>query len=60
MGLDSGNNLFGSGLENPNMGDLAVYGVINSVSGLDAHAAMVERGGAVGKWYERMEREMTQ
>lgn len=42
------------------MGDLAVYGVINSVSGLDAHAAMVERGGAVGKWYERMEREMTQ
>mmetsp|Transcript_19263 Transcript_19263/g.23701 ORF Transcript_19263/g.23701 Transcript_19263/m.23701 type:complete len:341 (-) Transcript_19263:46-1068(-) len=48
------NNLFASGCDVPDMGDIAVFGVIRSVEGLAAHDKMISRGGAIEDWYQRM------
>jgi len=49
---------FCSGLDVPDMGDIAVYGVLQSVEGLPAHEeAILQRGGAIGSWYQRMRNE---
>ncbi|XP_071948380.1 prostaglandin E synthase 2-like [Antedon mediterranea] len=46
-----GKNSFQGGTE-PNMADLAVYGVLSSIEGLDAFNDMV-RETKIGPWYER-------
>jgi hypothetical protein len=57
-GLKGGKNMFGSGLNTPDMGDLCVYGVLKSVSGLKVHDEMIlEKNGALLEWYLRMENE---
>ncbi len=46
---------YSSGMSSPNLGDIAVFGVLHSVRGLDAHRfAIQSRGGAVKEWYDRM------
>mmetsp|Transcript_14576 Transcript_14576/g.21510 ORF Transcript_14576/g.21510 Transcript_14576/m.21510 type:complete len:316 (+) Transcript_14576:128-1075(+) len=58
-GLLGTNNAFSSGLDTPNMGDLAVFGVLKSVEGLPAHDDAIEnRGGAIRDWYHRMQTEV--
>lgn len=58
-GLDSGSRMFSSGLAHPDMGDIAMFGTLYSVQGLDAHTDAVEnRGGVIRKWYERMHDEV--
>ena len=57
-GLEKGSREFGSGLESPDLGDISMYGVMNSVSGMKAHEEVVlGRGGAVVDWYLRMQEE---
>ncbi|KAL3776304.1 hypothetical protein ACHAW5_002613 [Stephanodiscus triporus] len=55
-GLQSGKSLYSSGhASSPDLGDLAVFGVLYSVRGLNAHHNAIEsRGGAVKEWYGRM------
>jgi len=58
-GLDAGARTFSSGLAHPGMGDIAVFGTLFSVRGLDSHVdAVQKRGGVIGRWYERMEGEV--
>lgn len=58
-GLNNGNSKFGSGKNSPDMGDLAVFGVVRSVEGMDAHTEAIEiRGGAIKSWYDRMQLEV--
>ena len=60
-GLDKGNKLFSSGLEKPDMGDIAMFGFIHSVSGLKAHDdAILKRDGVILDWYQRMKKEVDQ
>lgn len=41
------------------MGDVAVFGVLYSVRGLDAHTNAIQvRGGSVKKWYDRMHQQV--
>eukprot|EP00557_Chaetoceros_sp_GSL56_P008828 CAMPEP_0176499490 /NCGR_PEP_ID=MMETSP0200_2-20121128/12955_1 /TAXON_ID=947934 /ORGANISM="Chaetoceros sp., Strain GSL56" /LENGTH=294 /DNA_ID=CAMNT_0017897913 /DNA_START=95 /DNA_END=979 /DNA_ORIENTATION=+ len=55
-GLKKGENTFGSGSDSPDMGDLCMYGVLKSVSGLKVHDEVIlDRDGAVVDWYLRME-----
>lgn len=57
-GLKGGENMFGSGSGVPDMGDLCVYGVLKSVSGLKVHDDIIlGKSGAVLDWYLRMENE---
>ncbi len=54
-GLDSGKLSFCSGASTPDLGDLAVFGVLYSVNGLQAHTDSIQlRGGPVKEWYDRM------
>ena len=54
-GLQNGKVLYSSGLSKPDMGDLAMFGVLYSVRGLNAHDyAIQQRGGHVKEWYDRM------
>ncbi|KAL7539654.1 hypothetical protein ACHAXR_009479 [Thalassiosira sp. AJA248-18] len=54
-GLQDGKLSYSSGLQCPDMGDLAVFGVLYSVRGLNAHNdAIQSRGGPVKEWYDRM------
>lgn len=54
-GLENGKLSFCSGLSTPNLGDLAVFGVLYAVNGLNAHIESIQlRGGPVKEWYERM------
>lgn len=54
-GLNDGKLPYASGLPGPDMGDLAVFGVLYSVRGLNAHdEAISSRGGPVREWYDRM------
>ena len=55
-GLQSGTLTFSSGNKHtPHMGDLAVFGVLYSVRGMNAHTTAIQcRGGAVKEWYDRM------
>lgn len=58
-GLDGGRALYVSGTSRPDLGDIAVFGVLASVAGLDAHADAISlRGGPVQDWYDRMEQEV--
>jgi len=51
--------LFASGKQEPNMGDLAVFGTLRAVEGLPAHNEAIEqRGGAVSEWYHRMKEQV--
>ena len=54
-GLQNGKITYSSGLSSPDLGDIAVFGVLYSVRGLNAHRfAIQSRGGAVKEWYDRM------
>ncbi len=54
-GLENGKLDFCSGLSTPNLGDLAVFGVLYAVNGLNAHTEAIQlRGGPVKEWYDRM------
>ena len=54
-GLEDGKKSYLSGMNCPDMGDVAVFGVLHSVKGLNAHKDAVElRGGYIKDWYERM------
>jgi microsomal prostaglandin-E synthase 2 len=54
-GLENGKLSFCSGLSTPNLGDLAVFGVLYAVNGLNAHTESIQlRGGPVKEWYDRM------
>lgn len=54
-GLDDGKLSFCSGVSTPDLGDLAVFGVLHSVNGLQAHTDSIQlRGGPVKEWYDRM------
>jgi len=58
-GLQAGTQTFSSGLSHPNMGDIAMFGTLVSVQGLEAHVdAVVNRGGVIHGWYERMHDEV--
>jgi hypothetical protein len=58
-GLGDGKLLFASGKDKPNMGDVAVFGTLRSVEGLPAHSeAIVERGGVIPEWYDRMKEQV--
>jgi hypothetical protein len=47
--------LFASGTDEPNMGDIAVFGTLRAVEGLPAHTeAMEQRGEILPAWYDRM------
>lgn len=50
------NNKFLSGKDDPNLGDLAVFGVLRSIEGLPTHAEAVDnRGnGRIREWYNRL------
>jgi microsomal prostaglandin-E synthase 2 len=52
--LDQG-KLFASGTNEPNMGDLAVFGTLRAVEGLPVHSQAVEQRGVIlPAWYDRM------
>lgn len=54
-GLQNGQLTYSSGKSAPDLGDIAVFGVLHSVRGLNAHRFAIEsRGGAVKDWYDRM------
>ncbi len=54
-GLQRGMLAYSSGKSSPNLGDIAVFGVLYSIRGLNAHHfAIQSRGGAVKEWYDRM------
>ena len=58
-GLDNGNKSYSSGLEQPNLGDISMFGVMHSVSGLSAHDEVIlGRDGIASDWYRRMEAEV--
>mmetsp|Transcript_22547 Transcript_22547/g.28446 ORF Transcript_22547/g.28446 Transcript_22547/m.28446 type:complete len:316 (-) Transcript_22547:52-999(-) len=58
-GLDNGNRIYSSGLSHPNLGDVSMFGVINSVAGLTAHDEVIrDRDDAVGEWYRRMQKDV--
>lgn len=55
-GLSDGNS-FLSGKDEPNMGDIAVYGVLRSIEGLPAHKQVLEgrdEFSPLPAWYKRM------
>jgi microsomal prostaglandin-E synthase 2 len=53
-GLKNGDS-FLSGADEPNLGDLAIYGTLRSIEGLPVHDRLIrERGGNVGRWYDRV------
>ena len=57
-GLQGGRLQFSSGLDKPDLGDLAVFGVLRSVRGLDAHDfAIKSRPGPLKDWYAKMAEE---
>ena len=54
-GLQNGKLSYSSGRSCPDLGDLAVFGVLYSVRGLNAHNNAIQlRGGPVKEWYDRM------
>ena len=59
-GLQNGTLPFCSGnCHTPDLGDLAVFGVLYSVQELNAHTEAIQlRGGAVKTWYDRMHRQV--
>lgn len=59
-GLGRGAKHFGSGLGQPDLGDITVYGTLRSVEGLPAHDLAVESSPVVRDWYQRMRQEMAE
>ena len=58
-GLQNGQLKFSSGLQCPDLGDLAIFGVLYSVRGLNAHNdAIQSRGGPIKDWYDRMNKQV--
>lgn len=58
-GLDSGSKQFSSGLDVPNLGDVAVFGVLHSVSGfVDEKEIVSSDSGVVKEWYDQMKNEV--
>ncbi len=61
-GLDNGKKQYGSGLDRPDLGDVAMFGVMHSVSGLRAHDDVIlnnnDNGAVVADWYKRMAKEV--
>lgn len=57
-GLDGGNKTFGSGRNQPDLGDITVYGTLTSVKGLPAFDMALATSPIVEEWYRRMEKEM--
>ena len=58
-GLEEGRKIFSSGLEEPNLGDVTLYGTLRSVEGLPAHDIALSHSDVVKDWYLRMEGEMS-
>jgi hypothetical protein len=49
------NKIFVSGTDEPNLGDVNLFGTLRAIEGLPAHQqAVEERGGPIPEWYERM------
>ncbi len=60
-GLDGGKKQFSSGLPSPNLGDVAMFGVLHSVSGFVEEEEVVKgRVGVISDWYDRMKNEVIQ
>ena len=58
-GLDDGSKDYVSGVDQPNMADIALYGTLSSIRGLEAHDdAISKRGGLIEDWYQRVETTM--
>ena len=58
-GLGGGSKDYLSGLVEPNMADIAVYGTLSSIRGLEAHDdAISKRGGAIQDWYQSIQAKM--
>jgi len=57
MALENGTKKFASGREDPNMGDITVFGTLRSVEGLAVHDEFVT--GALSDWYNRIKETMT-
>ena len=58
-GLLNGKLSYSSGQSHPDLGDIAIFGVLYSVRGLNAHDYAIEqRGGAVKEWYDRMSKQI--
>mmetsp|Transcript_7572 Transcript_7572/g.17180 ORF Transcript_7572/g.17180 Transcript_7572/m.17180 type:complete len:321 (+) Transcript_7572:75-1037(+) len=58
-GLQDGELQFSSGQSSPDLGDLAVFGVLHSVRGLNTHDnAIQSRGGSLKEWYDRMSKQV--
>ena len=54
-GIHNGQVPFSSGIDQPNLADLAIFGVLNSCSGLAVHNELiVGNQQPLGKWYKRM------
>jgi microsomal prostaglandin-E synthase 2 len=54
--LEGTDNTFLSGMPEPHLGDLAVYGVLRSIEGLPTHTEVVmNREGPLKDWYMRMQ-----
>ena len=49
-----GGRTFLSGIDEPNLGDLAVYGTLRTTVGLPIHEEVVEQRGPIRDWYNRM------
>mmetsp|Transcript_11948 Transcript_11948/g.25870 ORF Transcript_11948/g.25870 Transcript_11948/m.25870 type:complete len:303 (+) Transcript_11948:78-986(+) len=57
-GLGGGSKMFSSGLSQPNLGDISLFGTLRSVEGLPAHDIALSHSDVVKNWYLRMEGEM--
>jgi hypothetical protein len=54
-GLRNGGQLYLSGLSEPHLGDLAVFGTLRSIWGLPLYQAIVEEpNGPIREWYNLM------
>jgi hypothetical protein len=60
-GLAAGGNKFLSGINEPNLGDISVYGTLRAIKGLPVHEEVIQdRGGAISDWYERVNEKVEQ
>lgn len=58
-GLQNGKLAYSSGRACPDLGDVAMFGVLYSVRGLNAHDnAIGQRGGPIKEWYENMSKQV--
>lgn len=58
-GLQDGKVHFSSGQSSPDLGDIAMFGVLYSVRGLNTHDNAIQlRGGHLKEWYDRMSKQV--